>query len=316
MRFEAKGVIPAALLPWTADLELDAQGLRGHLKDLAAVDGITAICINGHASEVTSCTEAEQIEVLDISRKEVGGGLPLVCGVNSESSLTAARLARRFQDGGASALLVFPPSVFGKGAQMRPEMVVEHFSRIAAASDLPLIIFQYPLGGGQGYSLDTLQRLVEEVPSIVGLKDYCGDPVLHENVVRYLQNGPRKVNVLSSHSSWLLQSLALGCAGILSGAGSTIAPLQVALFKAMSDGNLSAAREINERMNAVTRVFYRPPFIDQHNRMKEAQVLLGHFQNAAVRPPLMKLTDREIASIEQGLIGTGMLDRKSAKAVA
>jgi len=288
-------------MPWTANMEMDLSGLRRHLDDIAAVEGVTAVCVNGHASEVTSCTEEEQAAILESAMDTIGHRLPVISGVISESSIAAGKLAKRWEDAGASALLVFPPSVFGKGAQMRPEMVVEHYSRIAEASSLPLVIFQYPLGGGQGFTLDTLLRLTEAVPSIVALKDYSGDPVLHEDVVRHLQNGPRKVNVLSSHSSWLLQSLALGCAGILSGAGSTIAPLQVELFNAMAQGDLHRAREINERMNAITRVLYRAPFIDQHNRMKEAQVLLGRFSSATVRPPLMKLTAKEVAAIRDGL---------------
>src|SRR5690606_6574006 len=307
MQFIPRGVIPAALMPWKPSLEMDLTRLRSHLADIADVNGVSAVCVNGHASEVTSCSDDEQAEILDVACAAIGTRLPVISGVYSESSLAAARMARRWQDAGASALLVFPPSVFGKGAQQRPEMVLEHYRHIAAASSLPLIIFQYPLGGGQGYALDTLLRLAEEIPTIVAMKDYSGDPVLHEEALRQLQNGPRKIAMLSSHSSWLLQSLALGCTGILSGAGSTIAPLQVALFEAMQQGNLPLAREINERMNAISRVFYRVPPIDQHNRMKEAQVLLGRFDCAAVRPPLMKLKDDEIASIKTGLIKAGML---------
>jgi 4-hydroxy-tetrahydrodipicolinate synthase len=155
--------------------------------------------------------------------------------------------------------------------------------------------------------LETLLRLAEEIPSICGIKDYCGDPVLHEETVRHLQNGSCRINVLSAHSSWLLQSLALGCAGILSGAGSTIAALQVELFEAMANSDLVAAREINERMNVLTRLFYRAPMADQHNRMKEANVILGKFENATVRPPLMKLSDAEIVLIEKGFASAGLV---------
>jgi 4-hydroxy-tetrahydrodipicolinate synthase len=105
----------------------------------------------------------------------------------------------------------------------------------------------------------------------------------------------------------------LGCDGILSGAGSTIAPLQVELFEAMQASDLPRARKINERMNAISRVFYRAPSIDQHNRMKEAQVLLGRFRCAAVRPPLMKLGDSEIASIQDGLVKAGLLQNKATE---
>ena len=306
MKFKAEGIIPAALMPWKPDLSMDLPGLRSHMIELASVRGVTAVCINGHASEMMSCSEDEQIEILSATLDAIGTRLPVLSGVFSESSVLAARQARRMQDAGANALLVVPPSTFGKGAQARPEMVMEHYHRIAAATDLPLVIFQYTVAGGLGFSLETLLRLAEEIPSICGIKDYCGDPVLHEETVRHLQNGSCQINVLSAHSSWLLQSLALGCAGILSGAGSTIAALQVELFEAMANSDLVAAREINERMNVFTRLFYRAPMADQHNRMKEAHVILGKFDNATVRPPLMKLSDAEIVRIEKGLASAGL----------
>lgn len=309
MDFVAKGVIPAGLMAWNADFSINGQEFRSHLRDIAAVAGVTAICVNGHASEVTSCSEEEQERVLEMAVDEVGNKLPLISGVYTDSSLAAAKHAKHWEKLGASALLVFPPSVFGKGAQQRPEMVIEHFSRIADATGLPLIVFQYPLGGGQGYSMDTLLRLADSIPSICAIKDYSGDPVLHEQTIRLLQNGPRKISMLTSHSSWLLPSLSLGCEGILSGAGSTIAALQVELFNAVKELDLIKAREVNERMNQITRHFYRPPFIDQHNRMKEAQVMLGKMSRAVVRPPLMKLTDQEVEKIRGGLIAAGLLSK-------
>jgi 4-hydroxy-tetrahydrodipicolinate synthase len=307
MQFTPAGVVPAALMPWTPDMAMDLPGLRRHLSDLAGVRGVTAVCVNGHASEVVACTEDEQAAILATAVDEIGSRLPVVGGVCSESSLVAASHARRWTALGASALLVVPPSTFAKGAQLRPEMVVEHYSRIAAATDLPLIVFQYSAASGQAHSLETLLRLAETIPTVRAIKDYCGDPVLHEQTVRHLQNGPRRVNVLTAHSSWLLPSLALGCAGILSGAGSTIAPLQVELFEAMQAGDLSRAREVAERIDVPNRLFYRPPLADQHNRMKEAQVLMGRFAHAAVRPPLMKLPAAEIAALRAGLLRAGLI---------
>src|SRR5216117_3183297 len=78
-----------------------------------------------------------------------GSRLPLVNGVWADGSLEAARIARMASAGGASALLVFPPAPFTLGQS--PEMALTHFRRIADASDLPIIVFQYPLATGQGY---------------------------------------------------------------------------------------------------------------------------------------------------------------------
>src|SRR5438270_14057260 len=138
-----QGVIPAVLLPFRADFSIDEAAYRGHLRDLLAVDGITALTVNGHSSEVHACTLDEQREVLRITMEEVGDRLPIVAGVYADGSLDAARIARMAEAGGAAAVLVFPPQSMSMGGQLRPEMALTHFSTIAAATSLPLICFNY-----------------------------------------------------------------------------------------------------------------------------------------------------------------------------
>ena len=134
------GVIPAVLLPFNEDLSIDEASYRAHLKDVGSVAGLSAITINAHASEVASCTFDEQRRVLEITQDEIGKRIAVVNGIYAEGSLEAARLAHMAQEGGASALLVFPSGIFSFG--QRPEMALEHFRRIAGASDLPMIAFQ------------------------------------------------------------------------------------------------------------------------------------------------------------------------------
>jgi 4-hydroxy-tetrahydrodipicolinate synthase len=308
------GVIPAVLLPFDADLAIDEAGFRKHLRDVAATDGITGLTINAHSTEVASCTFEEQRRVLAIAQDEVGGRLPLVNGIWADGSLEAARIARMAAEGGASALLAFPPAPFTLGQS--PQMALAHFKRIADATDLPIIVFQYPLSTGQGYPKDTLLKLVDEVPSIRAIKDWIGNVPHHEWHVRTLQRLPRPVNVLSTHSAWLLSSLVLGCNGLLSGSGSVIPDLQSQLFEAVQSNDLAAARALNDRIEPLMRVFYADPFVDMHNRMKEALVLLGRIPRAYVRPPLVKIGRPEIARIRQGLIEAGLLAKDAARDAA
>ena len=308
------GVIPAVLLPFDADLAIDEAGFRKHLSHVAATDGISAITINAHSTEVASCTFDEQRRVLEIAQDEIGGRVPLVNGIWADGSIEAARLARMAAEGGASALLVFPPAPFTLGQS--PAMALAHFKRIADATDLPLIAFQYPLATGQGYPKDTLLKLCEQVPSIRAIKDWIGNVPHHEWHVRTLQSLPRPVNVLTTHSAWLYSSLVLGCNGLLSGSGSVIADLQSAMFKAVQENDLAEARRLNDRIEPLMRVFYADPFVDMHNRMKEALVLLGRLPRAHVRPPLVKIEAPEIERIRQALVEAGLLDRKAGRQAA
>src|ERR1700751_1528854 len=171
------GGIPAVLLPFDGELAIDEAGFRKHLRDVAATDGISAITINAHSTEVASCGFEEQRRVLDIAQDEIGDRLAIVNGVWADGSIEAARLARIAEQGGASALLVFPPAPFTLGQSAA--MAVEHFKRIADATSLPLIVFQYPLATGQGYQRETLLRMVEEVPTIRAIKDWVGSVPQH-----------------------------------------------------------------------------------------------------------------------------------------
>ena len=231
--------------------------------------------------------------------------MPIVNGVYAENGLEAARIAKMAHEGGASALLVFPSGVYTFG--QRPEMALDHFKRIADATDLPLIVFQYGLAGGQGYPLATLSKILDAVPTVRAIKDWCSNPQLHERHIRVLQSRTPPVNVLTTHSTWLMASLVLGCNGLLSGSGSVIADLHVQLWRAVQENDLAAARRVNDRIWPTAEAFYSEPSVDMHNRMKEALVLLGKLPRAVVRPPLVKLPQAEIERIRTALIAAGLL---------
>ena len=304
--FVPQGVIPAVLLPFHEELSIDEASFRAHLRDVGSVQGLSAITVNAHSTEVASCTRDEQRRVMEIAGEEVGDRLPITHGIWADGSLEAARIAREAQAGGASALLVFPPAPFTLGQS--PQMALAHVRTIADATDLPLIVFQYPLATGQGYPAATLERLFDEVPTIRAIKDWTPQVAQHESQIRALQGRKRPINVLSTNSAWLLSSLVLGCNGLLSGSGSVIADLQAKLYRAVKANDLSEARRLNDRIYPLARVFYADPFVDMHNRMKEALVLLGKLPRAVVRPPLVKITDAEIARIKDALIEAGLLE--------
>ena len=284
-------VIPATLLAFHSDYSIDELATREHLKHVSNVKGISGITINGHASEVHACSSEEQKRILDLSLEEVGDKIPVINGVWADGSHEAARIAKWSEAAGASCLLVFPPQpIMLMQGQINPEMGLTHFKIIAEATNLPIIAFQYP--AEQAYQLDTLLRMIDEIPNLVAIKDWNSGQI-HERHIRELQNYSRPFNVLTTNSAWLMSSLAMGANGLLSGSGSIIADLQVALFESIQQGDLKGAQTINDRIYPTAQCFYGPPATDMHNRMKEALVMLGRMPSAVVRPPLVKLSDKE-----------------------
>ena len=300
-KFKLEGVIPATLLAFDKDFQINEKASRKHIKECALTDGISAITVNGHSSEIHACNFEEQKRILSFSLEEVGDFTPVINGVYADGSIEAAKIAKMSDTTGASALLCFPPQSMAMGGHLRPEMALEHFKRIADATDLPLICFNYPSAGNLTYPFDTLLKLFETVPTIKAIKDWSNDPMVHEKHIKTFQNLSNPVNVLTTHSSWLRSSLVMGARGLLSGAGSVIASLQVELFNAVKVKNLESAQRINDQIFPLAQAFYSPPFLDMHNRMKEVLVITGKMQEAIVRPPLMKLSSMEINKLKKAV---------------
>jgi 4-hydroxy-tetrahydrodipicolinate synthase len=298
--------MPANLLPFTADLQIDEPAYRKHIRWLAGAKGVTGIVANGHAAEVSSLTREERKRALAIALDEVAGKVPVISGVYSDGTLEAVQLGRDAKAAGAAGLLVFPPTIFMWGAQVKPDMVLRHFQTLADGVDLPLIVFEYPPVSGIGYSPETLGELCK-IPSVVGVKDWSNDIVAYERNLRALRSSGRPVAMLSSFTMSLMASFLLGADGCISGMGSVAADLQAALFAAVQARDLIEANRINERLTPLVNVFYAPPFVDMHNRMKEALALLGRIPAAHVRPPLTPVSDDERHRIRLALRAAGLL---------
>jgi 4-hydroxy-tetrahydrodipicolinate synthase len=299
------GCIPANLLPFRADLEIDEPAYRRHLRWLADTAGVTGIVANGHAGEVSSLSRAEMRRALDVALHEVAGKVPVIAGVYADGTHQAVELARDAQAAGAAGVLVFPPTIFMWGAQHKPEMVLRHFSTLADAIDLPLVVFEYPPASGIGYSPETLSALCK-IPSVAAVKDWSNDIVAYERNLRALRASGRPVAMLSSFTMSLLASFLLGSDGCISGMGSVAADLQAELYAAVTAGDLDRARRVNDRLAPLVAVFYAPPFVDMHNRMKEALAILGRIPAAHVRPPLTPVSEDERHRIRLALREAGL----------
>jgi 4-hydroxy-tetrahydrodipicolinate synthase len=300
LRFE--GVMPANLLPFGPDLSIDEPAYRGHLRWLLDVPGVSGLVVNGHAAEVSSLDREERRRALAIAVDEAQKALPVVAGVYTDGTQEAVRLALDAKAEGAAGILLFPPTPFMWGAQLKPDMAVRHVTEVATGADLPIIVFEYPPASGIGYSPETLARLCE-IPHVAAVKDWSNDIVAFERNLRAIRATGRPVAVLSSFTMSLMASFLLGADGVISGMGSVVADLQADLFDACRKGDLELARRINDRLDPLVRVFYAPPFVDMHNRMKEALAMLGRIPAAHVRPPLTPIPDTERQAIRAALDG-------------
>jgi len=304
-RLEFRGVMPANLLPFHQDLSINEKDYRRHLSWLAEAPGVTGIVCNGHAAEVSSLFRDERRHALAIALDEVGDRVPLIAGIYTDGTLEAVELSKDAKEEGARGLLIFPPSLFNLGAQLRPEMAYGHFARIADAVDLPMVVFQYPPATGVGYTPEILIKLTE-IPQVGAVKEWSNDIVTFERNLKAIRETGRPVSILSSYTMSLLSTFILGADGAISGLGSVVAELQAKLFDLVQHGKIDEACRLNDRLYPLVTEIYKPPIVDMHNRMKEALVMLGRLDEAVVRPPLMKISDKERQQIQSALEKTAL----------
>lgn len=151
-----------------------------------------------------------------------------------------------------------------------------------------------------------------EIPNVAAVKEWSNDIVAFERNLRAIRSTGRPVAVLSSFTMSLMSSFMLGADGAISGMGSVAVDLQAELFAHVQRGDIEAARQVNDRLEPLVRVFYAPPFVDMHNRMKEALAMLGRIDRAVVRPPLQPIDEAERQQIAAALSQAGLLEAAAA----
>ncbi len=299
-------VVPAILTPFRRDFSIDEGALQRLVDRLASISGVGAVFCTGHAGEVASLSREERRRVVQLVVEAVGSRMPVIAGVYTDSLDEAAALAGDAGRAGASAVTLFPPPIFADGGTEDSEMPFRFFEAVAARSGMPLVVFQFPPNSGLGYTTDTLLRL-STLPQVVAVKEGSADIAAYERNVRALAGANPPVPVLTSNNSWLMPSLAVGGDGILSGSSNVVAEKHVELWRAIQAQDLARARACNDRLYPLVQVFYRPPFINMHTRMKEALVMMGVLEDATVRPPLLPIGEEERAEIRLALEAAEMI---------
>ena len=299
-------VIPAHLTPFDSALEIDEVNLRRHLEQLLAVEGVAGITTTAHASEVATLTQTEQRQLLDIVIEVTDGRVPVIAGVFEDGSAKAAANAARAEAAGADGLLIFPSAVFDFGSQQRPDVAIGHYRTIAEATSLPMIVFLYPDTSPLRIPTATLLRICTEVENVVSVKEWSNSIVTYERNYRALKSLDKEITVLSSFSRSLLASMVVGADGVLSGHGSVVVDLHVQLFRAVQNGDLARARGVWDRISPFAQACFADPFLDSHNRMKQALAILGRIDQAYVRPPLQPIEPAEIAMLRKSLAASGI----------
>ena len=293
-----EGIYAATVNPMRDDYAIDEAALYEHVASIAHVAGMRGLLINGHAGENFLTSAQEKKRVVELCRACVADSCLLVAGINAENTLDAAAQAEDAAQAGADALLIFPPNSWVLGPH--PDTVLKHHRFIIDACDLPIMLYQAPVGaGGMAYQPDLLKELVQ-LPRVVGIKEGSWEVATYEANRRLVKRIAPQVAVMASGDEHLLTSFILGSDGSQVSLAVIIPDEIIALDAAVREGDLATARRLHELIYPLAKAIYgTPPGSYATARLKVCLHLLGRIPNAATRPPIGPLPKTEIEQLDR-----------------
>ncbi|MEO5813661.1 MAG: 4-hydroxy-tetrahydrodipicolinate synthase [Gemmatimonadaceae bacterium] len=284
----------ALATPFTASGSIDERALRGFV-DWQLDEGIDFVVPCGSTGEAATMTLAEQRRVVEITVEQVRGRVPVVAGAGSNDTLKAIELSHAMQEAGATHLLHASP-MYNKPPQRG---IVAHFTAIADAVRLPIIIYNVP--GRTGSNIDAATTLeMAWHPRIVSIKEASGNL---PQITDCIRGKPAGFTVLSGDDELTLPILALGGDGLISVVSNVVPRLMTELVQLGRACKLEEAQHVHMQLIP----WMRAAFIESNPLpVKAALTMMGKFENI-LRLPLVPLDESKTPIVRDALRAAGVL---------
>ncbi|MCY3911516.1 MAG: 4-hydroxy-tetrahydrodipicolinate synthase [bacterium] len=285
-------VLTAMVTPFREDgsLDLDTAAL---LAKWLTDNGSDGLVIAGTTGEAPTLTHDEQIDLIGAVVSAVN--VPVVAGAGSNDTAAAVELTERATEIGASGILSVAP-YYNRPSQAG---MAKHFSTVAEATDLPVLIYDIPVRTGRKVDTATLLELAHGVANIVGIKDAAGDPA---ETATLIAQAPDDFEVYSGDDSLTLPLLAVGAVGVIGVATHWTGAEHAEMITAFEKGDVAGARQINASLQPsfdYETGLAAPNPIPAKAMMRHIGIPVGH-----CRPPLDVEPDALAKAAADVLAGT------------
>ena len=282
-----KGVFVAVVTPFKNG-KIDEEALRG-LIDFQIAGGVDGIVPCGTTGESATLNHEEHDQVIRIAVDACKGKASVLAGTGSNSTQEAIQLSRNAKNAGADGLLQITP-YYNKPNQ---EGLYHHFSSIADAVDLPIVLYNVPSRTSVNMVPETVVRLAK-TENIVGIKEASGSL---QAISKIIDNGGEDVTVLSGDDPLLWPILGIGGKGVISVTANILPAKVAALCKAASIGDVIEARSLHYELMDISDSL----FIDTNPvPVKAALHLMGKIENE-LREPLVKLSSDNLERLKKAM---------------
>src|ERR1700675_4737502 len=270
------GVLTALVTPFR-DGEVDARALRDHI-EWQIQSGIDGLVPCGSTGESATLTHAEHDSVIKITIEQTRRRVPVIAGTGSNSTAEAIRLTTAAREMGADGALIISP-YYNKTTQ---EGIFRHYKMIAAAVDIPLIVYNIPGRTGSNIAPETFARLCE-IRNIVAIKESSGSMDQCSDIMKLCGD---RLALLSGDDPLAVPLMAIGAKGVIS-VVTNVMPREVHdMVAAGLAGDFELARRLHYRLLPLTRAL----FIETNPiPVKQACAFMGKCSNE-MRMPLLPMT--------------------------
>ncbi len=230
------GVIVPVGTPLTANDRVDAGGLR-RLTNYLIDAGVHTLFANGSMSGFAFLTDDEQLRAVETVMDETAGRLPVMAGLGETSTSRAIPKAKALARTGARYLSVLPPFYFFA----QQEHLIAYFSEIAAAVDMPIVLYDNPVLTKNPIQPETILELRSRIPNIIGVKESNQDCVNLQRLLTLTAADPG-LSILTGSEFLILVGLQMGVDGCVGGLHNICPHLAVELYEAFRRGDMETAR--------------------------------------------------------------------------
>jgi 4-hydroxy-2-oxoglutarate aldolase len=258
---------------------------------------LTGLVVLGSNGEAAQLDDDEADGVVEIVRAAVPSGRALIAGTGRESTRATIAATRRAAAAGVDAVLVRTPSFFK--SQMTTDVFVRHFSAVADASPVPVLLYNVTIYTGVNLLPDAVERLATH-PNIVGMKESGSDLA---SISDYVGRTPDDFTVLAGSATTLFHALCAGCDGAVLALAALVPEACVRMRTLISEGKLDEARALQRRLLPLARTVGA---IHAVPGLKAALDLIG-YDGGLPRPPLMPVAQNTTEMIRGQLDALGAL---------
>lgn len=291
---ELRSLITAMVTPFDADLRVDYDRAAELARRIAAAG--SDVLVAGTTGESPTLSDEEKLELFRVVRAAVGPEAAVMAGTGGNCTAHSVHLTEEATAIGVDAIMLVGPYYNKPSA----EGFYQHFKTVAAATHLPVVLYNVPGRTGKNIDAATTLRLAREVPNVVGIKEASGDL---EQIATIIAGAPEGFRVWSGDDNMTLFVLALGGVGVISVASHVAAREIAEMISSFQAGDVKAAAAMHHRLMPLFKAIFLPS--GNPACIKRALEICG-FPVGGTRLPLVPASEADTATIRAACVSLGL----------